>query len=91
MAMSNDLENATINKIAVPPALLAPTSAHGRFVVTLSSSVHGELARRSAPGRMPAFAEAVRMLRERAAAEASNNPAALHGEVITVAIESDDG
>jgi hypothetical protein len=31
------------------------------------------------------------MLRERAAAEARNNPAPLHGEVITVAIESDVG
>jgi hypothetical protein len=72
-------------------ALLAPASGHGRFVVIMSSSVTGELARRSVRGRMPAFAEAVRMLRERAAAEASNNLAALHGEVITVAIESDDG
>jgi hypothetical protein len=53
-------------------ALLAPVSGRGRFIVVLSSSVCGELARRSAPGRMPAFAEAVRMLRERAAAETSN-------------------
>jgi hypothetical protein len=91
MAMSNDLENATINEIAVPPALLAPASAHGRFVVIMSSSVTGEIARRSVRGRMPAFAEAVRMLRERAGAEASHSVAAMHGETITVAIESDIG
>jgi hypothetical protein len=73
MAMSNDLENATINEIAVPPALLAPTSAHGRFVVTLSSSVHGERPRfRSGP--KGAFAEGVRLLQERAASEARNDP-----------------
>ena len=71
--------------------LLAPASAHGRFVVVLSSSVTGELARRPVRGRMPAFAEAVRMLRERAAAEASHGVAPMHGEVITVAIESDVG
>jgi hypothetical protein len=62
-----------------------------RFSIVLTSSVTGEIARRSACGRMPAFAEAVRMLRERAAAEASNNPPPMHGKVITVAIESDVG
>src|SRR5258707_15722138 len=71
--------------------LLAPASAHGRFVVVLSSSVTGELARRPVRGRMPAFAEAVRMLRERAAAEASHSVAPLHAEVISIRIESDDG
>ena len=49
-------------------ALLAPASAQGRFVVVLSSSVTGEIVRRSVRGRMPAFAVAVRLLRERAAA-----------------------
>jgi hypothetical protein len=91
MAMNNDLENATINEIAVPPALLAPASGRGRFVVILSSSVTGELARRPVRGRMPAFAEAVRMLRERAAAEASHSVAAMHGETIAVAIEAEIG
>jgi hypothetical protein len=43
-----------------------------RFSIVLTSSVTGEIARRSTCGRMPAFAEAVRMLRERVAAEASN-------------------
>ena len=71
--------------------LLAPASGHGRFVVILSSSVTGEISRRSVRGRMPAFAEGVRMLRERAAAEAAHDPAPLHGEVISVAIESDVG
>ncbi len=71
--------------------LLAPATGHGRFVVILTSSVRGELDRRPVRGRMPAFAEAVQMLRERAAAEASDNPPPMHGEVITVAIESDDG
>ena len=65
-------------------ALLAPASAQGRFVVVLSSSVTGEIARRPVRGRMPAFAEAVRMLRERAAAEASHSVAAMHGEIISV-------
>jgi hypothetical protein len=91
MAMNNDLENATINEIAVPPALLAPASGHGRFVVIMSSSVTGEIARRPVRGRMPAFAEAVRLIRERAGAEASGNPAPLHGETISVAIEADLG
>jgi hypothetical protein len=91
MAMSNDLENATINEIAVPPALLAPASGRGRFVVVMSSSVVGEIARRPVRGRMPAFAEAVRLLRERAAAEAGHSVAPLHGEVITVAIELEIG
>jgi hypothetical protein len=72
-------------------ALLAPASGHGRFVVILSSSVMGEIVRRPVRGRMPAFAEAVRMLRERAAAEASNDPAPMHGEAISIAIESDVG
>ncbi len=89
--MTNDLENATINEIAVPPTLSAPATGHGRFVVVLSSSVTGEIARRLVRGQMPAFAEAVRMLRERAASEARHDPAPLHGEVITVAIESDVG
>jgi hypothetical protein len=89
--MSNDLENATINEIAVPPTLLAPASAHGRFVVVLSSSVTGEIVRRSVRGRMPAFAVAVRLLRERAATEAAHDPAPLHAEVISIRIESDDG
>jgi hypothetical protein len=71
--------------------LSAPASAHSRFVVIMSSSVVGELDRRSVRGRMPAFAEAVRLLRGRAAAEASNNPAPLHAEVISIRIESDDG
>ena len=71
--------------------MLAPAAAHGRFMVVLSSSVMGELARRSALGRMGAFAEAVRMLRERAAAEASHDVAPMHGEVITVAIEIEIG
>jgi hypothetical protein len=72
-------------------ALLTPATAHGRFVVVMSSSVTGEIARRSVRGRMPAFAEAIRLLREGAPAEASNNPAPLHAEVIAVRIESDDG
>jgi hypothetical protein len=71
--------------------MLAPVSGHGRFVVVLSSSVTGEIARRPVRGRMPAFAEAVRMLRGRATAEASNNPPPMHGEVITVAIELEIG
>ena len=62
-----------------------------RFSIVLTGSVTGEIARRSACSLMPAFAEAVRMLRERAAAEASNNPAPMRGEVNTVAIESDIG
>jgi hypothetical protein len=72
-------------------ALLAPASGHGRFVVVLSSSVTGEIVRRPVRGRMPAFAEAVRLIRERAAAEARNDPAPLHAEVISIRIESDDG
>jgi hypothetical protein len=62
--------------------LLAGVIIGGPFVVVLSSSVTGEIARRPVRGRMLAFAEAVRMLRERAAAEASNNPPPMHGEVI---------
>ena len=67
--------------------LLAPASGHGRFVVILSSSVTGELARRSAPGRMGAYAEAIRLIRERAAAEASHAVARMHGEAVTIRIE----
>jgi hypothetical protein len=72
-------------------ALLAPATGYGRFIVVLTSSVTGEIARRSAGGRTPAFAEAVRLLRERAAAEASNDPAPMRTEVIAVRIEEDLG
>jgi hypothetical protein len=57
----------------------------------MSSSVTGEIARRSVRGRMPAFAEAIRLLRERAAAEASNDPAPMRTGVIAVRIEEDLG
>jgi len=82
---------AALGRIEHQAILSTPATGHGRFVVIMSSSVTGEIARRSVRGRMPAFAEAIRLLRERAAAEASNDPAPLHGEVITVAIESDLG
>jgi hypothetical protein len=72
-------------------ALLAPASAHGRFVVVLSSSITGEIARRPVRGRMPAFAEAVRLLRERAAGEAAHDPAPMRTEVIAVRGEGDLG
>jgi hypothetical protein len=77
--------------LSIGPILSAPATGHGRFVVVMSSSVTGEIARRSVRGRMPAFAEAIRLLRERAAAEAAHDPAPLLGEVISVAVESDVG
>ena len=75
----------------VQATLPAPAIGHGRFIVVLTSSVTGELACRPVRGRMPAFAEAVRMLRERAAADATNNPAPMRSEVIAVRIDEDPG
>ena len=75
---SQPLDQAIEHQVTLP----TPTIGHGRFSVTLASSVTGELVPRSASGRMPAFAEAVRMLRERAAAEARNDVAPLHGEAL---------
>jgi hypothetical protein len=80
-----------LGRIEQQAIMLAPVSGHGRFIVVLTSSVTGDLARRSVRGRMPAFAEAVRTLRERAAAEATNNPAPMRTEVIAVRIEEDLG
>jgi len=74
------MSEIAIGHIEHQAILSTPATGHGRFVVIMSSSVTGELARRPVRGRMPAFAEAVRMLRERAAAEA-----------ISIRIESDDG
>jgi len=53
--------------------------------------VRGEFARRSACDRTPAFAEAVRLLRERAAGEAAHDPAPMRTEVIAVRVEEDLG
>jgi hypothetical protein len=44
----------------------APATRHGRFSVTMSSSVTGELARCSHLAGLRAYAEAIRLLRERA-------------------------
>ncbi len=85
------MSEIAIGHIEHQAILSTPATGHGRFVVIMSSSVTGELARRPVRGRMPAFAEAVRMLRERAAAEASHSVAPLHAEVISIRIESDDG
>jgi hypothetical protein len=85
------MSEIAIDRIEHQATLLTPAPAHGRFIVVLSSSVTGEIARRPVRGRMPAFAVAVRLLRERAAAEASNNPAPMPSEVISIRIESDDG
>jgi hypothetical protein len=82
---------AALGRIEHQAIISAPASGHGRFVVILSSSVRGELARRPVRGRMPAFAEAVRMLRDRAAAVATNNPAPMRTQVIAVRIEEDLG
>jgi hypothetical protein len=73
----------------VQATLPAPAIGHGRFIVVLTSSVTGELARRPVQGRMPTFPEAVRMIRERAPAEAPNNPAPMRTEVIAVRINED--
>jgi len=61
------------------------------FSVVLVSSVTGELARRPVRGRTAAFQVAQRMLGDRADDELRNNPAPLHGEVISIVIESDVG
>ena len=85
------MSEIAIDRIEHQAILSTPATGHGRFIVVLTSSVTGELARRSVRGRMPAFAEAVRMLRERAAAEATNNPAPMRTEVIAVRIDEDLG
>jgi hypothetical protein len=82
---------AALGRIEHQAILSAPATGHGRFVVVMSSSVTGEIARRSVRGRMPAFAEAIRLLRERAAAEASKDAAPMRTEVIAVRGEGDLG
>jgi hypothetical protein len=72
-------------------ALLTPATGHGQFVVILTSSVTGEIGRRPVRGRTAAFQVAQRMLGDRADDELRNDPAPLHGEVITVAIELEIG
>jgi hypothetical protein len=62
-----------------------------KFSIVLTSSVKGEIDRRTASSRIEAFALAQRMLGDRADDEVGHNPAAMHGEVISIRIESDDG
>jgi hypothetical protein len=66
-----------------------PSSA--RCVVILTSSVRGELDRRLAVSRRQAFSIAHQVLVERETAELCKDPAPLHGEVISIVIESDSG
>jgi hypothetical protein len=62
-----------------------------KFSIVLSSSVHGEIARRSATGRAAAFEIARQFFVDREAVELGNNPAPMHGEVISVHIAGDIG
>ena len=70
-------------------ALLAPASAHGRFVVVLTSSVIGELERKWASTRVKAF-EAMRDLATECLAREAERRW-LHGEIVSIRVEADGG
>jgi hypothetical protein len=82
---------AALGRIEHQAILSTPATGHGRFVVILTSSVTGEIGRRPVRGGTAAFQVAQRMLGDRADDELRNDPAPLHGEVITVAIELEIG
>jgi hypothetical protein len=69
--------------------LSAPATRYRRFVVTLSSSVHGELDRHQAPTRAAALELARTMVDDAIAQERERQW--LHGETVVIKIEQDDG
>ena len=59
----------------------------GKFVTTLSSSVRGELQRRSAPTRADAFKAALDLTMECLTREAEHGW--MHSEVVSIKVEAD--
>jgi hypothetical protein len=86
--MSNDTR---ITHTVVPATIVAGFAATNPACALSAEPASPQHDMMRATALAPAFAEAVRMLRDRAAAEASNNPAPMHAEVIAVRIEEDLG